>query len=66
MAVGHRRTLGSYLCIGLLQKAELMSKQRQGKVLNICVEYLNNKGRSAQTSAHLYIWVQVYTKRTDH
>jgi len=41
----HEHTLGSYLCIGFIQKAELIPKQRQGKLLNICAEYLHSKGR---------------------
>lgn len=40
MDEGHECTLGLYLCIGVIQKAGLTSKQRQGKVLNIYVEYL--------------------------
>lgn len=63
MDEGHECTLGLYLCIGVIQKAGLTSKQRQGKVLNIYVEYLLAK---ADQLRQVHRWVQVYTKRTDH
>lgn len=56
MDEGHECTLGLYLCIGVIQKAGLMSKQRQGKVLNTCVENLIAKADQLR-QVHIYIYI---------
>lgn len=65
MDAGNEHALDSYLCTDLTQKVK--SKKRKRKELNVCVEYLNSKGRSAPTSAyvykHIYIYVHGYKKK---
>lgn len=60
----NEQALDSYLCIDLTLKVK--SKERQGKELNICVEYLNSKGKSAQTSAYVYIYLYINIKLYIH